>query len=325
MLIRPQLIEFSHDAAAQEASLQETCNSIQNWKNCDIGKQQRAIISDAGDASTVEQAIRILAASYSDLSWIYDMVGELCAIQCRIPFANIELRSSKNLYCENLLLHQSPRIAIYLTVYKKQMNKYVSEHHVFGPDMIINTYVKSSGAKISYASLTAQNNINHQTFKMQPSDGQNYIYDNREHSVNIIAEHDDVIVLRTIVKRNAFQKANNDDVRAYHYQQFSPHNEVPIVTTADETSARAQLMFSILRQSNCKDAIPIFKQWLNEDLSYDMRWYIMREFLALDVQSALPWLVEMAADDPHEQVRIAASNTLRYIRNQHPQIYDQQG
>jgi hypothetical protein len=80
-------------------------------------------------------------------------------------------------------------------------------------------------------------------------------------------------------------------------------------SSSDEMSSRIQLMLSLLRTLDRKDAAPFFREMVSGPHFFD-RWHAMREFLALDAEQALPCLREMADRDPHPEVRAAALSTL---------------
>lgn len=80
-------------------------------------------------------------------------------------------------------------------------------------------------------------------------------------------------------------------------------------SSTDETSSRTQMMLALLRILEREDAVPVFRELLGGEHFY-ARWQTMRELLALDSDAALPHLREMAAGDPHPDVREAAAQTL---------------
>jgi hypothetical protein len=80
-------------------------------------------------------------------------------------------------------------------------------------------------------------------------------------------------------------------------------------SSTDEASSRTQMMLAFLRIMDRRDAVPLFREMLRSEHFY-ARWQTMREFLALDAGAALPHLREMAAADPHREVRHAAALTL---------------
>jgi hypothetical protein len=80
-------------------------------------------------------------------------------------------------------------------------------------------------------------------------------------------------------------------------------------SSSDEASSRIEMLVTLLRLMERDDAVPDLLELLDSPHFYT-RWHIMREFLALDAQAALPHLRRMAAADPHPEVRSAAAQTL---------------
>lgn len=80
-------------------------------------------------------------------------------------------------------------------------------------------------------------------------------------------------------------------------------------SSTDDVGSRIQMMLSLLRIMDRQDAAPLFRQLLDSPHFY-ARWHVMREFLALDAELALPHLREMARADAHPEVRAAAAQTL---------------
>ncbi len=80
-------------------------------------------------------------------------------------------------------------------------------------------------------------------------------------------------------------------------------------SSSDELSSRTQLMLSLLRTLDRRDAAPLFRALADGPNFFD-RWHAMRELLALDAELALPGLRAMAESDPHPEVREAARSTL---------------
>ncbi len=80
-------------------------------------------------------------------------------------------------------------------------------------------------------------------------------------------------------------------------------------SATDESGSRIQMMLSLLRAMDRRDSAPAFAEALRAS-QFHARWQAMRELLALDAGLALPHLREMAAADPHPEVREAAARTL---------------
>lgn len=81
------------------------------------------------------------------------------------------------------------------------------------------------------------------------------------------------------------------------------------VASADDRPSRAEMLLTFLRLSGRADAGSCFEE-ATRDSAFQLRWAAMREWLALDLAAALPRLAQMAAADPHAEVRAAAILTL---------------
>jgi len=84
------------------------------------------------------------------------------------------------------------------------------------------------------------------------------------------------------------------------------------VASADEAASRTEMLLTFLRRSGRTDASPRFDA-ATRDPAFHTRWAAMREWLGLDARAALARLSEMAANDPHPEVRTAAAATLARI------------
>lgn len=86
------------------------------------------------------------------------------------------------------------------------------------------------------------------------------------------------------------------------------------VVSADEAASRTEMLLAFLRRSGRIDAGPRFDA-AARDPAFHTRWAAMREWLGLDARAALPRLAEMAANDPHPEVRTAAIATLATVES----------
>ena len=84
------------------------------------------------------------------------------------------------------------------------------------------------------------------------------------------------------------------------------------LVSADEAASRTEMLLGFLRRSGRTDAGPRFEA-ATRDPAFHTRWTAMREWLGLDARAALPRLAEMAANDPHSEVRAAAAATLATV------------
>lgn len=85
------------------------------------------------------------------------------------------------------------------------------------------------------------------------------------------------------------------------------------VGSGDEAASRVEMLLTFLRESGRADAGQRFAE-ATRDPAFQLRWAAMREWLALDARAALPRLREMAASDPHGEIRASARVTLATLR-----------
>lgn len=81
----------------------------------------------------------------------------------------------------------------------------------------------------------------------------------------------------------------------------------------DDRPARAAMLLRLLREQERADAPDVF-DGATRDPTFFLRWEAMREWLALDALAALHRLKQMAADDPHPEVRGAAATMLALVK-----------
>ena len=81
------------------------------------------------------------------------------------------------------------------------------------------------------------------------------------------------------------------------------------VSASRRDSSFRQMALALLRTMDRRDAAPLFAEATHAE-DFAARWSAMREFAALDPAAAQPRLSQMAASDPHPEVRRAAAATL---------------
>lgn len=91
-----------------------------------------------------------------------------------------------------------------------------------------------------------------------------------------------------------------------------PDGVVSRIGMIDDQAARQDLLLALLRAAGRADAAACFDMH-SRDASFFRRWSAMREWLALDVASARPRLRDMAASDPHPDIRAAATTMLARV------------
>lgn len=86
------------------------------------------------------------------------------------------------------------------------------------------------------------------------------------------------------------------------------------LSAANDTSCRIQLMSSVLRLFKHRDAYDTCLPFASHP-DYFVRWYVMRELLAMDPERTWPMVKTMAERDPNPGVRKTASRTLELFRD----------
>ncbi|MGF1550609.1 MAG: HEAT repeat domain-containing protein [Sphingomonadaceae bacterium] len=134
-------------------------------------------------------------------------------------------------------------------------------------------------------------------------DGDTLVIDGRSESFSIDHATSDIVYLHAALLKDAAPVTVEYDHETLRYVSASATHEV---------SSRLQLMATLLRVADRQDAAPAFAE-LTEKGDFFTRWHVMREFLALDAEAALPCLRRMADSDPHPEVRETARRTLEMI------------
>jgi hypothetical protein len=139
--------------------------------------------------------------------------------------------------------------------------------------------------------------------------GETILLDGRRQS--FVVEHalSDIVLLQANIRAGASPFTVEYDSRTLDFVG---------ATTADETNSRLELMVSLLRLLDAREAIPVVREAL-ATASFHTRWQMMRELLAWDAEAALPALRQMAEGDPHAEVRAAARHTLEMFFAEEPE------
>jgi hypothetical protein len=132
------------------------------------------------------------------------------------------------------------------------------------------------------------------------TDGAVVRHDGRSGAQLTIAPTGDILSLTATVRTRAAPMAREYDRASGDFIRMA---------TNDEGAARAQLLLSLLRASAAAGADDAFDA-ATRDGAFFLRWSAMREWLAYDWRAACGRLRDMAADDPHPEVRGAARATL---------------
>lgn len=134
----------------------------------------------------------------------------------------------------------------------------------------------------------------------QIADGDVLFLDGRSETFTIEHARADIVNLQAVIRVDAAPLSIEYDSRTHEFVGAS---------STDEAASRIQMMVTLLRLMERDDALPLFEELLQNRHFYT-RWHVMREFLAMDAEAALPYLRQMAEADPHADVRAAARQTI---------------
>lgn len=178
----------------------------------------------------------------------------------------------------------------------------------FGGQRSIFKFLKAGGAVLSFweapkieSGFTAEGNARcRKVNQRRIADGETFEFDGRSRS--FIVEHatSDIVYIQAVTPVGAAPVSVEYDADSLSFAGAS---------STDEIGSRVQMMVSLLRLLDRQDAAPLIRECLDSSHFY-VRWHVMREFLALNAELALPSLREMAESDPHPEVRDAAAHTL---------------
>ncbi len=213
-----------------------------------------------------------------------------------------------------LLVYHSPILSIVLGVTgpdmlaAKKAGPRGATSVAFTGQLSLYRFIKAGGATISFWEapritdmfVAGEAGTCRLVERRRMADGEDVVMDGSYQSFVIEHATSDMVYYQVLVRAGAAPVTAEFDSSSHAFVNAS---------STDEASSRVQLMVSLLRSMERDDALPLIEESLNNPQFYT-RWHIMREFLAMDADAALPALRRMAADDPHPDVRTAAQQTL---------------
>ena len=130
------------------------------------------------------------------------------------------------------------------------------------------------------------------------ADGDVLRLDGREESYAIDCTAGDLVVLQAEIQADAAPLLVEYDADTL---------TAVAVSSNDDGASRSQMLLSFLAEAGVVRSTPVVARF-TDDPQFFVRWHAMREWLALDPVGALPRLQRMASDDPHPDLRAAASS-----------------
>jgi hypothetical protein len=195
---------------------------------------------------------------------------------------------------------------------KKRRTANLATSVMMTPKDLLVRFIKAGGARITFYTCDEVNDSNPARPDMRCDAGRT------------VAVHDgDTFVLRA--GRDSFSVESAESVVCFA-QAYAKHSTASVMPEFDsgsrrliglsatnDKSSRIQMMATILRLFGHERAFEIAEPFAAHQ-DYFVRWYVMRELIAIDSARALPLVEAMATNDPHPQVRDTAVRTLAMLR-----------
>ena len=276
-----------------------------------------AALRDANPA-TVFSALQPWLA---DDRWITRRLDEALALVEREPFVLPPLRMFAGKGLGGLILAESARITLCVMIrpFDAITNGDADESHraIFSPGHSWTRVVRAAGARIRRYRVAVSAAEDDGVFTAAGAGrseymGEECLYngdvimtDQRRECFGIIGGTGDVVMEQFFVQPRSPLPLREYDGRT---------GQLIRVASSQRANSFRQMGFALLRHLDRRDAAPLFADEL-ANIDFALRWQVMREFVALDAHTALPHLRGMAANDPHPEVRRAASAALDLVES----------
>jgi hypothetical protein len=233
------------------------------------------------------------------------------------PFFRPPLPTGSSEVHHGLLLFDQPSLTIFVSVASaeavaaKRLARTGGASIVFPGKLSLYRFIKAGGATLSFWEApeiepgfsAAGSGRCLRVDRRRLNDGEIFALDGRRESFVVDHAQSDMVYLHAATPLDSAPLTVEYDCDSFEFVGAS---------STDEASSRAQMMLTLLRTMDRRDAAPVFEAMLGSPHFYT-RWAAMRDFLALDSERALPHLQRMAEGDEHPEVREAASETLAII------------
>ena len=279
------------------------------WRRCDAitALTRRFAGDESGEA--------VARALLSQMEWMGALLDAPLAELTVDPLFEAPYRCSRDSARTGAVLYDGPRASISATVVRARANSGAAQAGcvVAAGRLSFTRYLGAEGAVIERWFVGRPNDPfiagEARAARALPPltlmEGQIVRHDGREEAHRLSGLARDAVMV-TIVLRDQtvplVREYAGDDGRLIR------------AASLDERPARAVMLLRLLREQGRADAPEVFGAASRDD-AFFLRWEAMREWLALDAMAALPRLTEMAAGDPHPEVRGAAATMLARIND----------
>lgn len=269
------------------------------WRDSDAVARVRAAFAGC-DPYAVDHVGEAAAALLAEPAWIAPLLAPLVAALAADPWFEPPFRVTRDRLRTTVQLLDLPAGSLNATVFDgRALAAAAPATLVASGRLVVARYHVAGGARLrrwdaAAASLTALP-------ALALNDGDVHRIDGRTHA-HLLEGSGRAVVAITF--------ATHATGLAREYDRTS--GRLLRTATTDEAESRTRLLLTLLRVAGRRDAAPAFAAATHAP-AFHLRWTAMREWLALDPAAALPRLRDLAAADPHADVRAVARATLPLV------------
>lgn len=264
---------------------------------------------DAVGAGPAEAVADAAAELIADDGWVAAMLDPLVAALAADPWFEPPTRANRDPPRSGAILFEHPAATITASVLSAAVLRDTPlPATVVAPGRLsVIRYVRAGGARVArWAMAPVADPVRAATMgrcqpqaTLYPADGDLVRHDGRVAAQLLTAASSDVVTVTATARVGAAPVMREYDRVSGAFVRMA---------TTDEGAARAQMLLTLLRVAGAADAGACFDA-ATRDGAFFLRWSAMREWLAHDWRAAWARLEEMAATDPHPDVRATAAAT----------------
>ena len=308
-----ELRRWLGDGGAQDATADRFLEVANRVKTLPLLRQLRHDLDtlSAVDGPAILRCARRAMADEEGLQQIFACLLQGAAAD---PFFRPAMRTVSTDLHSGILLFDTPQLTLFASVLPaeglaaKRLGRDGRRSIIFPGQLSLHKFIRSGGATLSFweaplieAGFTAERSGRCRLLERRRiADGEILELDGRRQTFVIDHASSDLVYLQAVTSAGRAPLTVEYDSDTFRFAGAS---------STDEVSSRTQMMLSLLRTMNRRDAVPLMIEMLG-DPNFYARWQAMRELLALDAEAALPHLSILAECDPHPEVRTAAAATL---------------
>lgn len=304
--VAPRLVPIT-DAETLRAAHDRSTAVAAAWRNGAGYRQAEAAF--AGEGLTADDVAVRAVGLLADDRWMAALIAPLVDALAVDDWFQPPLRVSRDPLRVGALLFEHPSVTISASILSADVLRSLPPpRSVVVPGRLsVVRYWRSGGATLrrwqtdrAGAGFSAQAAAPCRVIKpLRPRDGDVVTIDGRTQAMLIDAATADVVTITATIRA---------DSAPFMREYAVGDGRLLCVAALDDQASRAQMLLAFLRHTGRVDAVESLAA-ATHDPAYFVRWWAMREWLALDVASALPRLHEMTVD-PNAEVRTAAAAML---------------